>query len=331
MREFRRHARRDARRIRRAERTVAFSILLVVFAIIFAAIGALMMTTASSEPASERTRTFLLGVFSAGLGVFFLSVMVATLVGRARSWRSRRAATQNALAHGWHYELEVDPREHPGSLFRKGVRGWAESAMHVHEPRYTEVGNYTFQAEQGKSLKALERIGYVCVQLDRRLPHLFLEAQGRERVRPYDLGFSGAQRMDLEGDFRSFFRVYAPAGYGEDALFVLTPDLMRLLVEEAPGCDVEIITDCLFVYAPGAFDLTTPHPLGVALRIAETIGARTAQRSSRYVDERADHPDLVDPSGARLATSRRWILTLVPGIAFVVTMLAIGWTQGAFG
>lgn len=260
-----------------------------------------------------------------------LYLLVSIIVTFARRWRRRRAAADVALAHGWHYALEGDPQNYAGALFRAGVRGWVENSMHVHDPRYVELGNYAFQAEQGRSLKALDEVGFVAVQLDRSLPHMYLQAQGRTKPRPYAVGFQRGQRMDLEGDFPRYFRLYVPEGYGEDALYVFTPDLMQAFVDHVPGCDVEIVDDTMWVYLPGPLDVTDPSALVVAVYIAETAGAQLVSRGSRYTDDRAADPGRIDPGGRRLAGVNRWALILAPPAATLLGVLAVGAAQGMFG
>ena len=45
----------------------------------------------------------------------------------------------------------------------------------------------------------------------------------------------------LEGDFDRHFTLYAPDGYGRDALYLLTPDLMSRLIDSARAFDVSLL------------------------------------------------------------------------------------------
>jgi hypothetical protein len=101
------------------------------------------------------------------------------------------------------------------------------------------------------------------IQLDRALPHMVLDAVQNDRkilgqrVSNLPARFDLAQRLSREGDFDRYFTLYAPADYERDALYVFTPDLMALLIDEAGSgeggsMDVEIIDDRMYVYAPGS-------------------------------------------------------------------------------
>lgn len=145
-----------------------------------------------------------------------------------------------------------------------------------------ELGNYTFSS--GQSLKGIDQVGYVRVVLDNELPHMYLQAQNRAKPRPYTFAFDRVQRIDLEGDFIKYWRLFVPEGHGPDAYYVFTPDLMQAFVDVIPGCDVEIVGTEMYIYAPGRFNLTHADILDAAEIIATTVGARTAQRSARFTD-----------------------------------------------
>lgn len=333
MRDFAWQA-RHAMRIRTAEKVVSASILLLLLAGVFGAVGVVMLVVAVNSPdAPDRLETFGAGALGALMGAVFIGAAVAALLARAKRWRRRRAAAHMAIAAGWHYNLEHDPRWYAGVLFRTGVRGWVESSMHVHEPRFVEVANYAFQPEVGTTsgLKGIEEIGFVRVPLERPLPHMYLQAQRRKTPRPYGFPFAGSQHLSLEGDFDRYFRLYVPREYERDALYVFTPDLMALLIDELAGCDVEIIDDELYVYASRGFDVTRPLVLAVATRIADTFGRRTAKQSVRYVDERTQDPLYVDASGVRLKPATRALITGGPGCATLAMLAVVAWQQGLFG
>ncbi|MCI2956416.1 hypothetical protein MN032_01820 [Agromyces atrinae] len=163
-------------------------------------------------------------------------------------------------------------------------------------------------------------LGYLAITLPRRLPHMVLDGRSNGRgmlVRP-----RRDQRLDLEGDFNSHFRLFVPKGYERDALYVFTPDLMALLIDETGDMDVEVRDDRLIVFRPGGFDLSNPATWQRFERIRETLGAKALTRTDRYVDERAAQPlgsvaapGDVGADGARLKTRLPWGVWLGIGIA----------------
>lgn len=236
----------------------------------------------------------------------------------------RRAAAELALAHGWHFELEVDPRFFRGSLFTAGRQGRAETVMHTHDPRMIEVGNYTFSADVGQSFKGVDQVGYVRMVLDNELPHMFLQAQGRTRPRPYAFAFDRVQRIDLEGDFTRYWRLYVPQGSEQHAYYIFTPDLMQTFVDVIPGCDIEVVGTELYIYAPGRFDLTHADVLDAAEVVAETVGEHTSRRAARFTD-------LIGGPVPRLSPVATWILRLVPAAIVGIGLIIVGRQGGLFG
>lgn len=175
-------------------------------------------------------------------------------------------------------------------------------------------------------------LGYFAITLPRRLPHMLLDARGNNRGifsslqnKPRD-----TQRLSLEGDFDRHFRLYVPAGYERDALYVFTPDFMALLIDETGDLDVEIRDDRLIVYKPGGFALTDPATWQRFARIRDTIGAKAWDRTDMYFDERVDAPTptLIGVSAREVGASGRRLRRGMPrgawlGIGIAVGVLAI--------
>ena len=325
---FRRRARASAPRISERERILPLSLVLGTLGAVFAAIAVFMLTTLDqAETAAERREQFGVSLLAIVGAVFFFASIGYSAWVLARKWRRRRAAADLAISRGWHYNVEWDPRAYPATLFRTGSRAWVENAAHLHEPRYIEVGNYSFETAERASGR--REVGFVGIGLDRRLPHMYLEAAQRGRPRAYVPQFSPDQRLSLEGDFDRWFRLYCPREYETDALYVITPDVMALMIDEAPGFDIEIIDDWMFVVAREPFDMADARVLDFAQRLAATLGGTTARQSARYRDDRSDDAAFVDRSGARLKTGR-WLVTLLPAVITGLVWLGIAWANGVF-
>jgi len=151
--------------------------------------------------------------------------------------------------------------------------------------------------------------------------------------------FGRDQVLSLEGDFNTYFTLYCPREYERDALYVFTPDLMALLIDNASTLDVEIVDDWMFVYSMQPFALDEPSALEPLFDVIETIGAKTLTQTDRYRDDRAAVPTSVDappasssvapavllptdevaPQGRRLSRGVR-MGTILTFIGFVVVM-----------
>ncbi|MGV8885449.1 MAG: hypothetical protein ACOH1T_07660 [Microbacteriaceae bacterium] len=139
------------------------------------------------------------------------------------------------------------------------------------------------------STTAKRTYGYVSLQLETMLPHLVLDSRrniGRFGGSSIPMPIAGGQTLSLEGDFDTYFRLHCPAGYERDALYVFTPDLMALLIDETGDFDVEIVDDRLFIYAHAAFDLSSAELWMRLDRIRSVVGAKALRQTERYRDDR---------------------------------------------
>jgi hypothetical protein len=145
----------------------------------------------------------------------------------------------------------------------------------------------------------------MALKLDRQLPNMVLDARSNNTLfgtTDLPVSFSADQRLSLEGDFDKYFTLYCPKEYETDALYVFTPDLMALLVDQSQQFDVEIVDDWMFVYSTKKLNLTDIPTLNHLFRIVDTVGAKAVTQTDRYADERITGPalNMVAPEGRRL-------------------------------
>ena len=251
-----------------------------------------------------------------------------------------------AHANGLTYEATAKPPALGPSLWeqvsngtvRNKITGNGWEAGHITggnntASRTEQVGRWkvTTSASVNAPTRSIN-LGYLAITLPRRLPHMLLDARSNAR------GLSSSllntpregQHLALEGDFDTHFRLYVPAGYERDALYVFTPDFMALLIDESGDLDVEIRDDRLIVYKPGGFALTDPATWQRFAHILDTIGAKAWDRTDMYIDDRADAPalDFAGPSTREVAASGRRLRRGLPpgawlGIGVVVAVVAI--------
>jgi hypothetical protein len=62
------------------------------------------------------------------------------------------------------------------------------------------------------------------------------------------VAFKESERVDLEGDFSTFFRVYIPKGEEVNAFTILAPNIMVLLLEQAGDYDFEFAGNRIYFY-----------------------------------------------------------------------------------
>jgi hypothetical protein len=217
-----------------------------------------------------------------------------------RSWweaayRITRFATANGLRYG-HDEFVT----HPGVIFETGNERTATRRLTTTAGRPLEIANYryTVPAENEKNSQ-VHHWGYVAITLDRRLPHLLLDAKANDhsvfgiRTSNLPIDLARDQRLSLGGEFDDKFTLYAPSDYGRDAFLIFAPDLMALFIDRLGTFDVEIVDDQMFVYG-APFDLFDPRTYAWLEELVATVVARTLRRTERYQDDFA----LLEADGA---------------------------------
>ncbi|WP_052521235.1 hypothetical protein [Agreia bicolorata] len=130
--------------------------------------------------------------------------------------------------------------------------------------------------------------GYLVIRLDRALPHIVLDATQNDRTfgSSIPMPIAQDQRLSLEGDFDNHFRLYCPTGYERDALYVMTPDLMALLIDDAGDLDAEIVDDLFYLYSNDAFDVADPALWQRLASIRAVLGAKALSQTENYSDDR---------------------------------------------
>ncbi len=253
-----------------------------------------------------------------------------------------------AAERGWQYQPTAPPPMIEGAVF--GALLDAVVADHVVAVGSIpfEVGNVEGQVggtrtEQfGKVRVTMTRRtrhrsdhGYVGIRLPRALPHFVVDAHANGASLPIPV--NRKQRVSLEGDFDRHFALYAPAGYERDALYLFTPDVMALLIDETGDLDVEVIGDRLTIYSPHLFDLRTTAVWDRIEQIVRLLGAKAIDQARNYSDPRAAGTDSnVAPAGRRLdqgflsRNGVRWSLVLVCVIVVLTLVITVAGMFGSF-
>ena len=285
----------------------------VIAIVIVAVVGAVFVVPVFAGIVVTITQSFQSGSPIAGvfLGFFVLVLaLVAFGIGRAaisssgrweRWLRMDRFAAANGLVFS---PANTDP-SYPGAIFSIGDSRRTTEHFRTAEGRFLDFGNYQYTTGSGKN-RSTRTWGFLALELDRKLPHMVLDARANNGLfggTNLPSHFDKEQILILEGNFKEFFTLYCPKEYERDALYVFTPDLMALLIDEAAPFDVEIVDDWMFVYSSAGFPPAQPAVYQRLFRIIETVGAKTLTQTDRYQDDRAAAPfaaNIVAPQGARL-------------------------------
>lgn len=167
-------------------------------------------------------------------------------------------------------------------------------------------------------------------EMDRQLPHMVLDSRSNNvRIFGKDITsnlpevFSRDQILSLEGDFNKYFTLYAPKEYERDALYIFTPDLMALLMDQSSQFDAEIIDNNVYFYRKYTIDRTNSNIMYQLLTIVNTVGMKMYRQTDYYADERvADRAqNTVAQGGRRLKRSVNWFAVIIILIIFAVWII----------
>jgi hypothetical protein len=294
------------------------AVFFLIFGLTF--VRAVFTRIAGDDPSPV---AIVFAVFFVAVGIAVVAVIVyqiGKLVGTGR-WEKWMRLSRFGQANGLVFSASDPNPQYPGAIFNQGGGRTVTDHLRSATDRFLDIGNYTYTTGSGKNQQT-HRWGFMALHLDRRLPNMVLDAKsnnglfGGTNLPAY---FSKDQVLSLEGDFDRYFTLYCPRQYERDALYVFTPDLMALLIDEAATFDVEIVDDWMFVYSATHFRSTDPALYQRLFRIVDTVGAKTLSQTDRYVDERIGNfaANVVAPQGQRLkrGVSVGAIITIV---AFVV-------------
>lgn len=86
------------------------------------------------------------------------------------------------------------------------------------------------------------------LQMNTALPHMLLRAQ-----KALTVGDTRQlkEKLQLEGDFNKYFKVFVQPGAEVEDLVILTPDVMQFLIAQDPAYNIEILDNSLFVIGDG--------------------------------------------------------------------------------
>ena len=203
-----------------------------------------------------------------------------------------------AVKNNINYQAENHNISYEGKLFLRGENRYSYDILNYlySENHPVEIANYRYDIRSSStdseghrtSSTRTYRQGYVLINLYRKLPHIILDSKknGIGSIGNSLLFVNQNQRLELEGDFNNYFDLYVPNGYERDALYIFTPDVMAVFVDETCNFDAEIIDDKLFIYSRGPFNLIEQSVLETLFKLIDLISNKTLDQSQNYADER---------------------------------------------
>lgn len=237
------------------------------------------------------------GLFAALFAASIVAFWVVALLVSVRTHRMWRALAASAAQLGAHFHPFARGWQPGEVLASRGSRGRARSMLVL--PDGSCIGEWEYiRAYAPLRANTAHVWSFVSLPAGAEFPHIVLDATGNRRWHSLDAGVSlgRAQRVRLEGDFDAYFHTYAPAGYGADALYFLTPDVMADLIDSAAEWDVELIGRDAVFFRPGPMMGAGGRALEERVGFLLRWRARVA-RWTHWRDDRLDASPLVDPDG----------------------------------
>ncbi|MFB9308976.1 putative integral membrane protein [Agromyces hippuratus] len=270
--------------------TVFGVVVVVVVFFVFAIIGTVFVSlflSSFGNAFSDVPVVLLLFPLFVLAALVLVIVAIVRRVRRGSDWQRWYRLDRFAAANGFDFAVTSPDPPYPGTVFGLGRNRTSYDRLRSTSGRFAELGSYRYTTGSGDD-ERVSSWGYIAVALDRPVPHMLLDAKANDRVfSSLPAAFARSQVLHLEGDFDRHFTLYAPSEYERDALYVFTPDLMALLIDEAAGWDVELVDRWLFLYAPDPIDSADAGAWRRAFHAADLVGAKVLSRTQRYADERA--------------------------------------------
>lgn len=261
------------------------------------------------------------------IGILFFIVIPGAVFGLVW-WASRLEERKQAklykfaMRNGLSFRTSVTNPGYQGIIFNAGHSRLLREAVVF--PEGIEIGNYQYVTGSGKN-QTTHNWAYVRLQLTRHLPHMILDAKGNNFWKFSNLNeaFDRSQTLSLEGDFDTYFTLYAPKQYERDALYVFTPDVMAAMIDYGKSYDIEVIDNQLFLYQNGSFQLDHPEFYQNIGKIISTIHTEMIDQTDYYADERVGDrtQDIVASRGARLKRGINWAIVLIFIIVIYLTFI----------
>ncbi|MDN4641451.1 hypothetical protein QCD70_14445 [Agreia sp. PsM10] len=146
----------------------------------------------------------------------------------------------------------------------------------------------------------LNSFTFVRFALPTSVPHLVVTSNRSSALSAAGLAISGGRVLRGSLEFDSSFTLHCPADYERDALYIFTPDLLALMLDAAPGCDLELIDDMAYLYVSREPKLWVGPVADELLAVVALLRRKLDRQTRRYTDVRLTEK-IVSPGAPRVA------------------------------
>ncbi len=236
----------------------------------------------------------ILVVFAGILGLIGIGIygIIRYLARMGAEGYSRVKLERLAANNGLVYRHRAVPPRYPGCIFTTNTfNAYVYQDFSTSGPRAVDFGNYhpVSVSPDGPGATVAppssSSWGFLAIELQRDLPNLLLISKAEpDGVVALPVHPDPRLALSLEGDFDRYFTLYCPKERERDALYVITPDLMALLIDEAAPFDVEIVDNWMFFYSRAPFNLLDEDVYRRLFKILQTIGDKVIRQTGQYAD-----------------------------------------------
>jgi hypothetical protein len=253
---------------------------------------------------------YMLLLFVVGPIAFIALIGFAVLKNAKRAIRLQRFAEAN----GFTFSANRTASAYQGVIFGIGSDPQYLTVVNgTYQGLPFEFGNFYCTVGSGKSSHK-RGFGVIEVMLKRKLPHILLDSRANNHFGLSNLPlYKDNQHLSLEGNFNDYFNLYVPRGYERDALYLITPELMALLIDLGARFDIEIVDDRLYIYQDGDFNLQQQQVVEQIFRLITMLGAEVQENTARYADAAMGNraANIVAEPGRRLKRAFSWVAAVI--------------------
>ena len=311
--------------------------LRIFFVVLLLAMLIIALVYPLSSPALQNIFSTFIGLCIIFVPVFYIAIgwilltdkSEATSLQRVQAERAQQFIQDNRIG----FVSDYARSGHQGVVFdKKANSSSGPSKEHVFHPKNVLfIQQNGVQAELGTVLttyrsrwfRQRQTYGYICLELSRPSPHIIVNAKANNSVLLDNLPvrLKAYEKLSLEGNFDEYFTTYTPDASKREALYVLTPDLMTVLIDNSRQFDIEVIDNKLYVYSNGGFDISDASLLEQLVGIINSVGQKALSRTKNY---RLPHDP--SPSLPVKRIRRQNLLWLSEALGYATVILLMGLT-----
>lgn len=176
--------------------------------------------------------------FLGGIGAIYVIFIPIYILGKRLNKQKTAVWRDFALANGWQVQPSAEAAAYvPPSLASTGHSTKSSDVISgfINQLPF-KLFNYQYTIGEGRDSQTFVETVFLIEMKDANLPELFLRAHKGLQNNPRK-GLN--EKLNLEGDFNSYFKVFSVPGQEVDDLVILTPDVMQFLISNSDYC-VEI-------------------------------------------------------------------------------------------